>query len=186
MNIARRLTGQQSERFHALKATVRWTAITFVVVALSIQLVPYGRNHTNPPVVSEPPWDSPRTRQLAVQTCFACHSNQTVWPWYSNIAPLSWRLQNHVDKGRRKVNYSEWNRPQPEAGNSAKQLQSGEMPPQDYLWLHPKARLSPADRQALINGLTATFGAGGSGDHSQSAMMMRMVQVARQASPYAG
>ena len=57
---------------------------------LLIQLVPFGRDHTNPPVVQEPKWDSPATRELAKRACFDCHSNETVWPWYSNIAPVSW------------------------------------------------------------------------------------------------
>ena len=57
------------------------------------QLVPYGRAHTNPPVVREPSWDSPRTRELAVRACFDCHSHETRWPWYSNVAPVSWLVQ---------------------------------------------------------------------------------------------
>jgi hypothetical protein len=51
-----------------------------------IQLVPFGRNHTNPPTTAEPRWDSPRTRALARRACFDCHSNQTTWRWYSNVA----------------------------------------------------------------------------------------------------
>ena len=57
---------------------------------LAIQFVPYGRDHSNPPVIGEPTWNSPETRALAVRACFDCHSNETVWPWYSNIAPVSW------------------------------------------------------------------------------------------------
>jgi hypothetical protein len=56
---------------------------------LLIQLVPYGRAHANPPVVKEPAWDSPTTRALAKRACFDCHSNETVWPWYTNVAPVS-------------------------------------------------------------------------------------------------
>ena len=62
--------------------------LAVVALALLIQLVPYGRAHTNPPVVAEPNWDSPQTRELAVRACFDCHSNETTWPWYSNIAPI--------------------------------------------------------------------------------------------------
>lgn len=142
---------------------IRWSAIGAAVLIVLIQLVPYGRAHTNPPVVAEPPWDSPRTRDLAVRACFACHSNETVWPWYSNIAPISWRLQEHVDTGRRKVNFSEWNRPQSEASNSAETVIKGSMPTWDYALIHPPARLTPTERADLIRGLTATFGAGGRG-----------------------
>src|SRR3954469_5582449 len=62
-----------------------------------IQLIPYGRTHSNPSVNVEPPWDSPRTRELAVRACFDCHSNHTKWPWYADVAPFSWVVQKDVD-----------------------------------------------------------------------------------------
>lgn len=138
-----------------------WTALGLPALLLVIQLVPYGRAHTNPPVVAEPPWDTPQTRALAVRACYDCHSNETVWPWYSNVAPISWRVQQHVDTGRAKVNFSEWNRPQREAANSASTVANGEMPTRDYVLIHAAARLSPTEQADLIRGLTATFGAGG-------------------------
>ena len=52
----------------------------FVAMFAVMQLVPYGRAHTNPPVIAEPAWDSPRTRELAARACFDCHSNETKWP----------------------------------------------------------------------------------------------------------
>jgi len=63
------------------------------IVFIAMQLVPYGHAHTNPPVTGEPKWDSPQTRELAKRACFDCHSNETDWPWYSNIAPVSWLIQ---------------------------------------------------------------------------------------------
>jgi hypothetical protein len=137
-----------------LRTRVRRAVIGVAVLILGIQLVPYGRDHTNPPVRREPAWNSPQTRELAVRGCFDCHSNQTVWPWYSHIAPVSWLVQRDVDVGRRKVNYSEWDRRQEEAAESAETVQKGSMPP----WYYPWARLSPSERQALIRGLEATFG----------------------------
>jgi hypothetical protein len=131
-----------------------------IVGMLAIQLVPYGRDHTNPPVTGEPPWDSAATRELAVVACFDCHSNETVWPWYSNIAPISWRLQRNVDEGRARLNFSEWGSRAQETGEIVEVVGEGEMPPWDYLLLHPDARLSDADTQALIEGLGKTFGAG--------------------------
>jgi cytochrome c551/c552 len=130
---------------------------------LAIQLVPYGRDHTTPPVTGEPAWDSETTRQLARRACFDCHSNETVWPWYSNIAPISWRLQNHVDEGREKLNVSEWGSGEQETEDIVEVVREGEMPPWDFLLAHPEARLSEADRQALLDGLAATFGQDGSG-----------------------
>ena len=53
-------------------------------------IVPFGHSHTNPPVTKEPAWNSPDTRALVQRACFDCHSNQTTWPWYSHVAPVSW------------------------------------------------------------------------------------------------
>ncbi len=134
-----------------------------VALAAAIQLVPYGRDHSNPPVTSEPQWDSTATRDLAKRACFDCHSNETVWPWYSHVAPVSWLLQRDVDEGRSKLNFSEWNKPQKEADEAAKEVREGEMPPWFYLPTHPEARLTEAEKQALIAGLEATIGAKGEG-----------------------
>lgn len=117
-----------------------------------IQLVPYGRDHTNPPVVQEPAWDA-QTRALAQRACFDCHSNETVWPWYSNIAPISWLVQRDTDKGRDELNFSEWEMGEDEAEDIAEVIQEGEMPLPPYILLHPTARLSEAEKAQLIQGL---------------------------------
>ena len=134
-----------------------------VVVGLlgfvAIQLIPYGRDHANPPVVAEPAWDSPQTRAYAVTACFDCHSNETVWPWYSNIAPFSWLIQHDVDEGRQALNYSEWGSGQ-EGGESAEAYAEGNMPLSVYLLTHPQANFPDVDRTAFLNGLRATFGGG--------------------------
>ena len=133
---------------------------TFLIIAaiVIIQLIPIGRNHTNPPVTSEPNWDMPQTRELAKRACFDCHSNESVWPWYSNIAPVSWLVQRDVDEGRRIVNFSEWTTSRQERGGEIVEvLQEGEMPPPNYLLLHPSARLSSQERADLARGLQATL-----------------------------
>ena len=134
-------------------------ALTAVVLGgfLLIQLVPFGRNHTNPPVLQEPAWDSPQTQELFTRACADCHSNTTVWPWYSNVAPVSWLVYNDTMEGRQKFNVSEWNRPQ-EGDEAAKLVSEGEMPPAIYLPTHPEARLTAAEKEQLIRGLQATFG----------------------------
>ncbi|HET8530461.1 MAG TPA: heme-binding domain-containing protein [Methylomirabilota bacterium] len=132
-----------------------------MVVFLALQLVPYGRSHTNPTRRVDPAWDTEATRALAVRACYDCHSNETVWPWYSHVAPMSWLLQRDVDEGRRKLNFSEWDRPQKEARESAKAVRKGEMPPWYYTPLHPDARLTAAESQALVRGLETTLGAKG-------------------------
>jgi hypothetical protein len=136
---------------------LRWVVLGGALLFLLAQAVPYGRSHTNPPVTAEPRWDSQRTRLLAAQACFDCHSNLTRWPWYSNVAPVSWLTQRDVDGGRAALNFSEWNRPQDGAGDAVQAVQGGSMPPWFYPLLHPNASLSQADRQRLAAGLAATF-----------------------------
>ena len=131
--------------------------VVIVVCVIALQFVPYGHAHTNPPVQAEPKWDSQQTRDLAKRACFDCHSNETVWPWYSNIAPVSWLIQRDVDEGRSRLNFSEWNSPQPEARGAARQIQRGEMPLPNYLMMHPSAKLSSDEAQALIRGLNTSL-----------------------------
>jgi hypothetical protein len=137
--------------------TLKWAAIVLVALLVAIQFVPYGRDHENGVVTAEPAWDSPATRDLAEQACFDCHSNETIWPWYSNIAPVSWLIQHDVDEGRHVLNFSEWDQPQ-ETDEVAEVVREGEMPPVYYTWLHRDAKLTDAETEALIQGFLATFG----------------------------
>jgi len=134
-----------------------------VILFMLIQLVPYGRAHTNPPVLQEPSWDSPQTHVLVQRACFDCHSNETVWPWYSNIAPVSWLIQRDVDEGREKLNFSEWSHGESESDEIYEVVKEGQMPPSTYLITHPEARLTSTDKEALLAGILATFGSGGEG-----------------------
>jgi mono/diheme cytochrome c family protein len=118
-----------------------------------IQLVPFGHWYANPPVVNEPAWDSSRTRQLVKRTCFNCHSNETVWPWYSGIAPISWLTERDVKGGRSHLNFSDWNRSQGQAKMVEERVRTGAMPPWFYLPMHPEAKLTPDEKEALIDGL---------------------------------
>jgi len=123
-----------------------------------IQLVPYGKE-ANPAVFSEPAWDSPATRDLFFLACGDCHSNETRWPWYSSIAPLSWLVRLDVDEGREHLNVSAWTKQRKNKGDeAAKAVREGEMPPWFYLIPHPEARLSETEERFLIHGLVATFG----------------------------
>jgi mono/diheme cytochrome c family protein len=128
---------------------------------LLIQLVPYGRSHNNPPVLQEPAWDQPQTRLLAKRACFDCHSNETFWPWYSNLAPMSWLVQRDVDEGRSRLNFSEWGLGEQEVDDAGETIREGEMPPLYYVLLHPQAKLSTQERDALISGLAGSLGASG-------------------------
>ncbi|MEK7251743.1 MAG: heme-binding domain-containing protein [Actinomycetota bacterium] len=140
------------------RGRIVWTMLAVATaLAAAAQLVPYGRDHTNPPVTAEPAWNAPETRALAVRACFDCHGNETAWPWYTDVAPISWLLTNHVVEGRRVLNFSTWDRPQGELDEIAETIREGEMPPASYVILHPDARLSGAEKQQLIDGLEATI-----------------------------
>jgi len=132
-------------------------AIVIVVLVLLIQFLPYGHTHTNPPVVKEPNWNSPVTRQIAQKACFDCHSNETIWPWYSNIAPMSWLVQRDVDVARSRMNFSDWGRTSVEVGEIIEIVSEGEMPPFQYLLMHPGARFSEQEKTRFIDGINATL-----------------------------
>lgn len=131
-----------------------------VVIFLAIQLVPVSR--TNPPVTASVQWNSPQTKALWDRACRDCHSNETVWPVYSYIAPASWLVARHVTEGRHEINLSE---PLRNGGGRvvnemAEKINEGEMPTRDYILMHPEANLSATEKKALIDGLRATLGSG--------------------------
>jgi hypothetical protein len=130
-----------------------------IVVFAVIQLIPYGKNHTNPPVASEINWDSQQTHDLAQRACFDCHSNETVWPWYSKIAPVSWLVYHDVEEGRNRFNFSDWqnsNMNDPTEFEDA--IVGGEMPPFQYLLMHSNAKLTSTEVDQLITGLQKSIG----------------------------
>jgi hypothetical protein len=126
-----------------------------------MQLVPYGRTHSNPPVIQEPQWDSPHVRELAVRACFNCHSNETAWPWYAKLAPFSWVVQFDVEVARSVVNFSEWNRPYDLAPYSGPSVMTGNMPPLKYRMAHREADLTLAEAHELARGLDAMLSSSG-------------------------
>lgn len=145
-----------------LQKILLYSGFAVIVVAILIQFVPYGHNHTNPPVVQEPAWDSPQTKALFQRACADCHSNNTNWGWYTNIAPFSWLIQRDVEEGRSRLNLSECGVARPnnrgEEGRegireAGEVILRGEMPPLQYTLIHPVARLTPSERQALALGL---------------------------------
>jgi mono/diheme cytochrome c family protein len=144
-----------------MKTIIRIIIVVLVLGILYLAIAILSPRPQNPAVVSEPQWDSPRTRELAKRACFDCHSNETIWPWYTNIVPVSTLLRNDVQEGRAIMNFSEWNLPQEiknEPGDVAEVILEGEMPLPNYLLMHPSARLTDQERQELAQGLQATFG----------------------------
>lgn len=127
-----------------------------------IQLVPYGGDHSNPPVLAEPQWATPETRDLMVRACFGCHSNEVDFPSYAKVAPISWAIQSHIDEGREKVNYSEFGVTRGRFDDTIEVIREGSMPPFYYTMFgrHPEAKLTKQEKEALIAGLAATPGLG--------------------------
>jgi hypothetical protein len=141
-----------------MRRFIKRAALVLAVLFVLIQLVPYGRAHENPPVRQEPKWDSPATRALAKRACFDCHSNETTWPWYAWVAPMSWLVQHDVDEGREHMNFSEWDEEQKHADEAPEMVEEGEMPLWYYLPAHPEAKLTAGEKAQLIRGLEATVG----------------------------
>ncbi|MEO8503909.1 MAG: heme-binding domain-containing protein [Acidobacteriota bacterium] len=126
-------------------------------VLAAIQFVPVDRS--NPTVETVVP-ATPEVRAVLRRACYDCHSNESVWPAYSRIAPISWLVAHDVHEGRDKLNFSTWNRLDATAQAKAlreswSEVDEGEMPPKLYLPLHKEARLSAADR-ALLREWTAS------------------------------
>ncbi len=136
-----------------------WVKALVILVLLfgMAQLIPFGKDHTNPAVVAEPVWNNTTTKDLATRACYDCHSNETVWPWYSNVAPVSWLLAADVNEGRGNLNFSDW--PTNSLASqelfkaAAQKAQSGEMPPFYYVWMHPNANLTATEKGQLVQGL---------------------------------
>jgi Haem-binding domain len=142
-----------------LRKILKWTAIVLAVIFAGLQFIRPARTN--------PPFDESRTIQartritpevagLLDRSCNDCHSNQTRWPWYSNIAPASWFVVNHVNVGRKEMNFSDW--AQYDARQQAGLLKEmcheakiGAMPLTSYLRLHHDAKLSSEDVKALCD-----------------------------------
>ncbi len=133
-----------------MRSLLRIVAVTFVLVLL-MQLVPITRdNPTISGTLDAPP---PVTATLR-RACFDCHSNETVWPWYSRVAPASWLVAHDVHEGREHLNFSTWtDLPRTEQTKRlleiAEEVEKGAMPPGIYTPLHPEARLTLADISAV-------------------------------------
>jgi hypothetical protein len=130
---------------------LKLTGLIIVFIFIIIQFIPYER--TNPPVTGE--IQMPERVQVIIQrSCYDCHSNQTIWPWYSHVAPVSWLVIGDVHDGREHMNFSEW-----EGYNAKKkaklkeeipeEIEKGDMPLFRYLIIHTHAKLTQADIQVI-------------------------------------
>jgi hypothetical protein len=118
---------------------------------VAIQFIPVSR--TNPPVSSD--LTAPAEVKAILRTsCYDCHSNETVWPWYSHVAPVSWLVASDTAEGRSHFNFSNWNSYPPQKqgrilAHALREIQRGDMPPWYYTIKHRDARLTPAQRATL-------------------------------------
>ncbi|GJL55497.1 MAG: heme-binding protein [Nitrospirales bacterium] len=129
-----------------------------ILVLGIIQLIPVDR--VNPAIVADIPAPPP-IKSILKRACYDCHSHETVWPWYSNVAPVSWLLAWDVHEGREELNFSNWDRysgkkRMKKLKEIIEEMDEGEMPPWFYVPLHPEARLSPQDRNQLRQWVSET------------------------------
>jgi hypothetical protein len=137
----------------AVLRILRWPALVLAIAFVAIQFVPYGWKHANPPVTLDAPWPDARSAEVARASCYDCHSNETDWPVYSYVAPMSWLVRRDVEDGRHELNFSHWDEDAGEADDAIEVIVEGSMPPNRYTMLHRDARLSDEEAQVLVDAL---------------------------------
>jgi hypothetical protein len=131
----------------------------------ALQLVPYGWSHPNPPVTQDAPWPDAASAGIARDSCYDCHSNETDWPAYSYVAPMSWLVRRDVEGGRDELNFSRWDEDGGDADDAVEAIRAGSMPPWQYTLIHRGSTLSDAEADRLVAALEAMDeGGGGGGD----------------------
>jgi mono/diheme cytochrome c family protein len=141
----------------ALRTALFRVAVAGIALLAVIQIVPYGRAHDDPAATRQARFSDPKTQAVFDGACADCHTDHTSWPVYSNIAPVSWLVQNDVDGGRQHMNLSEWDKRQPHMDEIERVISGGGMPPLQYKVIHGRARLSTAERRRLAAGFRALF-----------------------------
>lgn len=131
----------------------------FLIVIALIQFIPVDR--TNKPVDEKVNFvtvqNTPKNvAEILKKACYDCHSNETVYPNYAYVAPISWSIKNHINEGREHLNFSEWKNFNPDLKknmleNSAKSIKDYSMPMTGYIAQHPEANLTKAERVLLVN-----------------------------------
>jgi len=121
------------------------------ILLAAAQLVPVER--TNPPVEEEVPAPA-EVREVLRRACYDCHSNETRWPWYAHVAPVSWMVVHDVKHARKHLNFSTWNaydakKRRKKLDELWEEVDEGEMPLWTYRPLHPESRLDASDLRLL-------------------------------------
>lgn len=142
-----------------LRTVLKWLVVVVACLFVAAQFKRPAR--TNPPVDHSQAIEAhteikPEVASILARSCHDCHSNRTAWPWYTNVAPVSWFVIDHVDQGREHLNFSEWGRydqrkREKRLQEICEEVQSGAMPLSSYTPLHSYAKLSPEDKKALCD-----------------------------------
>lgn len=132
---------------------VRKWGLILIILFVVIQLIPVERSN---PEVKNPLVAPPEIMSIFRRSCFDCHSNETRWPWYSKIAPISWFISAHVQKGRKELNFSEWGsysrkKQRHKLEQIPEEIFPDQMPPRSYLLMHPEARLNATEKGNIDN-----------------------------------
>ena len=142
-----------------MKKAIKIFAIVLAVAFLILQV--FQIDKANPPVVESETLEAAINvpadiSQIIARSCNDCHSNKTVYPWYTSLQPNGWFMRDHIDDGRRELNFSVFNtytqtKKLKKLEEICEQVNAGEMPLPSYLWIHGDAALSESDRQALCD-----------------------------------
>ncbi len=146
-----------------MSKTMRRIALGVLVFLVVIQFIRPSREvpplnpGSNFVALNNPPTE---IVDLLKSACYDCHSYSTKYPWYANVAPVSWWIGNHIREGREHLNFSTWGKyPFKEQAHKAEEIAEevgeGHMPEKAYTWMHPEARLTAAQRQQLVEYFTA-------------------------------
>lgn len=128
------------------------TLLVFFVIFILMQAIQVDK--TNPRTNKIMEIKAPKEiKEIFVNACYDCHSNETVWPWYSNIAPISWFVKDHVEEGRKALNFEEWeNYSDEEKAKLLKKIHRtiyAAMPLASYISMHEKADLTKEQRELV-------------------------------------
>lgn len=135
------------------KKAIKYSTITLVIIFVFIQFIPVDR--TNPPITGD--IETPLgVKNILQRSCYDCHSNQTDWPFYSYVAPVSWLVASDVHEGREELNFSEWDKYDSKKRSkkmkeTSKEVKEGEMPMKIYLFTHPSADLNESEKKLIID-----------------------------------
>lgn len=134
---------------------ILWIALGILLLMQLIRI-----DKTNPPIdpsvdfaqAAKPPAD---VMAILKSACYDCHSSETRYPWYTNVAPVSWWVKNHINEGRKHFDFSSLGMFDPAKraellSDAAEVVEHGEMPLNSYTWMHPEAQLSPEQKNRLV------------------------------------